>query len=51
MSGKLVTHEYCVEGPVMIFLTTTAQEVDEELVNRCHRADGERGPGADAGHP
>ena len=33
-SGKLVTHEYCVEGPVMIFLTTTAQEIDEELINR-----------------
>ena len=35
VSGKLVTHEYIVEGPVMIFLTTTAQEVDEELLNRC----------------
>ena len=35
MSGKLVTHEYVVEGPVMIFLTTTAQDVDEELLNRC----------------
>ena len=34
VSGKLVTHEYLVEGPVMIFLTTTAQEVDEELINR-----------------
>ncbi len=34
VSGKLVTHEYMVEGPVMIFLTTTAQEVDEELINR-----------------
>ena len=34
VSGKLVTHEYIVEGPVMIFLTTTAQEVDEELLNR-----------------
>jgi DNA primase len=34
VSGKLVTHEYLVEGPVMIFLTTTAQEMDEELVNR-----------------
>lgn len=34
VSGKLVTHEYIVEGPVMIFLTTTAQEVDEELINR-----------------
>jgi DNA primase catalytic core len=35
VSGKLVTHEYIVEGPVMIFLTTTAQDVDEELINRC----------------
>ena len=34
-SGRLVTHEYRVEGPVMIFLTTTAIEVDEELANRC----------------
>jgi DNA primase catalytic core len=35
VSGKHVTHEYTVEGPVMIFLTTTAHEVDEELMNRC----------------
>lgn len=35
VSGKLVTHEYMVEGPVMIFLTTTAQDIDEELLNRC----------------
>jgi DNA primase len=34
VSGKLVTHDYEVEGPVMLFLTTTAQEVDEELLNR-----------------
>lgn len=34
-SGRLVTHEYHVEGPVMIFLTTTAIDVDEELLNRC----------------
>ncbi len=34
-SGKLVTHEYRVEGPVMIFLTTTAIDLDEELLNRC----------------
>ena len=34
-SGRLVTHEYRVEGPVMIFLTTTAVEIDEELLNRC----------------
>jgi DNA primase catalytic core len=35
VSGKHVTHEYEVEGPVMIFLTTTAPDVDEELMNRC----------------
>jgi hypothetical protein len=35
VSGKHVTHEYSVEGPVMIFLTTTAHDVDEELLNRC----------------
>ncbi len=34
-SGKLLTHEYHVQGPVMIFLTTTAMEIDEELLNRC----------------
>ena len=34
-SGKLVTHEYRVEGPVMIFSTTTAIDQDEELLNRC----------------
>jgi DNA primase len=34
-TGKLVTHEYRVEGPVMIFMTTTAIEIDEELLNRC----------------
>ena len=34
-TGKLITHAYRVEGPVMIFLTTTAIEVDEELLNRC----------------
>jgi hypothetical protein len=34
-TGKLVTHQYRVEGPVMIFLTTTAIELDEELLNRC----------------
>ncbi len=34
-TGRLVTEEYRVTGPVMIFLTTTAIEVDEELLNRC----------------
>lgn len=34
-TGRLLTHEYRVQGPVMIFMTTTAIEVDEELLNRC----------------
>lgn len=34
-SGKLVTHEYKVEGPVMVFVTTTNVEIDLELQNRC----------------
>ena len=34
-SGKLVTQEYRVEGPVMIFSTSTAIDHDEELLNRC----------------
>jgi DNA primase catalytic core len=34
-TGRLITQEYKVQGPVMIFLTTTAIEIDEELQNRC----------------
>jgi DNA primase catalytic core len=34
-SGNLVTQQYHVEGPVMMMLTTTAIEIDEELLNRC----------------
>jgi DNA primase catalytic core len=34
-SGRLVTHTYRVVGPVAIMLTTTAVDVDEELLNRC----------------
>ena len=34
-TGRMETQEYHVEGPVMIFLTTTAIEIDEELLNRC----------------
>ncbi|MRT59062.1 toprim domain-containing protein, partial [Enterobacteriaceae bacterium RIT693] len=34
-SGDLVTREYKVQGPVMLMLTTTASDVDEELLNRC----------------
>jgi DNA primase len=34
-TGNLTTQEHRVTGPVMIFLTTTAIEIDEELMNRC----------------
>jgi len=34
-TGNLVTQEYRVEGPVMMFLTTTAMDIDPELQNRC----------------
>jgi hypothetical protein len=34
-TNRLVTQEYRVEGPVMLFLTTTSIQVDEELLNRC----------------
>ena len=34
-TGDLVTKEYKVQGPVMLFMTTTAIDIDEELMNRC----------------
>lgn len=34
-TGRMVTQEYRVEGPVMIVTTTTSIEIDEELANRC----------------
>ncbi len=34
-TGDMETKEYRVEGPVMLFLTTTAIDIDEELMNRC----------------
>ena len=34
-TGRMVTHEYKVQGPVAIFTTTTAIDVDEELLSRC----------------
>jgi len=34
-TGLLITHEYRACGPVMLFLTTTAIDIDEELLNRC----------------
>jgi hypothetical protein len=35
ITGNLETQEYRVEGPVMLFSTTTAIDIDEELMNRC----------------
>ncbi len=35
VTGNLETQSYHVEGPVMLFLTTTAIDIDEELLNRC----------------
>jgi len=35
VSGNLTTKSYTVKGPVMLMLTTTAIDVDEELMNRC----------------
>lgn len=34
-NGNLVTQTYRVEGPTSLFMTTTAIDVDEELMNRC----------------
>ena len=50
-TGRLVTHEYQVEGPAAIFMTTTAIDLDEELHEPLPRADRRRGPRADPGHP
>jgi hypothetical protein len=33
-TGRLVTQAYRVEGPVALMLTTTAVDIDEELLNR-----------------
>ena len=34
-TGRLVSQEYRVEGPVAIMMTTTAVELDDELLSRC----------------
>jgi hypothetical protein len=34
-TGRMVTQEYRVEGPVMILTTTAAIDIEEELLNRC----------------
>ena len=35
VDGRAVTQFHCVEGPVQLFLTSTSQAIDEELLNRC----------------
>ncbi|MGD0962199.1 MAG: toprim domain-containing protein [Methylomonas sp.] len=34
-TGNLITQQYRVEGPVALLVTTTARDIDEELLNRC----------------
>jgi DNA primase catalytic core len=34
-NGNLTSQQYRVEGPTMLMMTTTAIDVDEELLNRC----------------
>jgi hypothetical protein len=34
-TGRMVTQVYRVEGPVNLIFTTTAIDIDEELLNRC----------------
>ncbi len=34
-TGRLVSQEYKVEGPVAVMLTTTSISIDEELLSRC----------------
>ena len=34
-TGRLVSQSYRVEGPVSIFLSSTAIDINEELLNRC----------------
>ena len=34
-TGKMVSKDYHVEGPVSLIFTTTSIDIDEELMNRC----------------
>ncbi len=34
-TGRTATERYEVEGPVALLMTTTAQSIDPELLNRC----------------
>lgn len=35
VSGRITSHEYKVEGPVALMITTSKIELDDELLNRC----------------
>jgi DNA primase catalytic core len=35
VTGKLVTNEYCSEGPTAMLMPSTSAQIDEELQNRC----------------
>jgi len=35
VTGKMITHEYKVEGPVTLMIATTSIDIDPELQNRC----------------
>jgi hypothetical protein len=35
LTGKLLTHEYFLLGPIVLFITSAAVEIEEELINRC----------------
>ena len=43
-TGRLATHEYKVQGPVAIMMTTASASVDEELLNRCVVVSVDEGP-------
>ena len=50
-TGQMETQNYHVEGPVTIFLTTTAIDIDEELQNRCLTLSVDESSSADPPHP
>ena len=47
-SGRTSTERYTVEGPVALMLTTTATDIDAELMNRCLVVSVDESPGQTA---
>ena len=47
-SGRTSTERYTVEGPVQLLLTTTATDLDPELMNRCLVVSVDESPGQTA---